>query len=135
MFCSIKNTKFIFQISFKSFSLYCINFFDNSFNLFLFEVTFSRLLSKFVFFTKLDILLLLAKFVFANLVWRLSDINLLKSWVVINLSWSWSELVSFPVSLIFVLWSVFFNELITLGILFLTALEAVVVSKLVILGI
>ena len=78
---------------------------------------------------------MLAKFVFANLVWRLSDVNLLKSWVVINLLWSWSELVSFPVSLTFALWSVFFNELLTLGILSLTALEAVVVSKLVILGI
>ena len=78
---------------------------------------------------------MLAKFVFANLVWRLSDVNLLKSWVVINLLWSWSELISFPVSLIFALWSVFFNELLTLGILSLTALEAVVVSKLVILGI
>ena len=64
--------------------------FDTSFNAFLFEVTFLfkffSLSPKSVFFTKLTISFLLAKFVCANLGAKCSDVNLLNSGVVIYLS-------------------------------------------------
>ena len=60
-------------------------------------------------------------------------VNLLNSWVVIYLSWS--VIILFSVSQIFVLWSGFLTKLLTLGILFSTPVRAVVVAKLVILGI
>ena len=48
--CSIMNTKFIYQIFCEPFCWYCFSFFfDSSFNLFLFDVTFFSLLSKSVF--------------------------------------------------------------------------------------
>ena len=52
---------------------------------------------------KLEILLLLAKFVCPNLAVKCSAVNLLNSWVVLYLSWSWSVVILFPISLIFVL--------------------------------
>ena len=58
-------------------------FFDSSFNSFLFEVTFLfnffSLSLKSVFFTKLAISILLAKFVCANLAVKLSNVILLNS--------------------------------------------------------
>ena len=72
----------------------------------MFEVTLSfkffSLSIKSVFFTKLEISFLLAKFAYANLAEKLSDVNSLNSWVVIYLSWSWSVVISFSMSLIFV---------------------------------
>ena len=53
---------------------------------------------------------MLAKFACASLAVKLSDVNLSNSWVVIYSSWSWS-VVFFPVSLIFVLLSVFLTKL------------------------
>ena len=48
------------------------------------------------------------------------------------LSWSWS-VIFFSISLIFVLYSFFLTKLLTIGILFSTAVRAVVVAKLVVL--
>ena len=76
-----------------------LTFFDNSFNSFLF---------KSAFFTKLAISLLLAKFACASLAVKRSDVNLLNSWVVKYLSWSWSVVILFSVSPLFMLKSVFF---------------------------
>ena len=78
---------------------------------------------------------MLAKFACANLTVKISAVNLLNSWVVVYWSWSWSVVVLFSFSLIFVLQSVFLYKLLTLVILFLTAVRAVIVAKLVILGI
>ena len=65
-------------------------FFDDSFNSFLFDAIFFSLLSKSVFFfTKLAISFLLAKFACFILAVTFSDVNLIHSWVVIYLSWSW----------------------------------------------
>ena len=86
-----------------------LNFFDSSFSLFstsryfvLFKITFLfkffSLSLKSVSFTKLAISLLLAKFVSANLEAKFSNVlNVLNSWVVINLSWSWSVAISFSI--------------------------------------
>ena len=74
---------------------------------------------------------LLAKFAFFSLAAKFSDVNLLNSGVVIYLSWLWL-VIFFSISLIFVLYSVFLPKLVTLGILFSTALRAVLVDKLVI---
>ena len=56
----------------KSFVSYFVDivltFFDSSFNSFLFDVTYIGLKSKCVFFTKLAISLLLAKFAHFNLI-------------------------------------------------------------------
>ena len=82
-----------------------------------------------------EISLLLAKFAFFSLAVNCSDVVLLISWVVIHLSGSWSVVILFSVSLIFVLCSCFLDKLPTLGILFSTGVTAVVVAKLVILGI
>ena len=87
-------------------------FFDSLFNLFststcfgLFEIIFFfeffSLSSKSIYFTKLAISFLLAKFVCANLAAKLSDVNWLNSWVVIHLSWSWSVVILFSISLLF----------------------------------
>ena len=46
---------------------------------------------------------MLAKFACANLAVTFSAVNLLKSWVVIYVPWSWSVTVLFSISLIFVL--------------------------------
>ena len=112
-FCAIK--KFISFIKFfvSAFIDIASTFFDSSFHSFsrskcftLFEVTLSfkffSLSIKSVFFTKLEISFLLAKFAYANLAEKLSDVNSLNSWVVIYLSWSWSVVISFSMSLIFV---------------------------------
>ena len=53
---------FTYQIICECFCWYCFNFYDNSFNPFLFEITFFSLISKSVFFTKLATSFLLAKF-------------------------------------------------------------------------
>ena len=86
-----------------------LNFFDSSFSLFstsryfvLFKITFLfkffSLLLKSVSFTKLAISLFLAKFVSANLEAKFSDVlNVLNSWVVINLSWSLSVVILFSI--------------------------------------
>ena len=52
-----------------------------------------------------------------------------------NISWSWSVVILFSISLIFVLQSVFLTKLLILGILFPAVVRAVVAAKLVILGI
>ena len=100
-----------------------------------FLLKFLSLSSKSVFFTKLAISFLLAKFACFSLAVKFSDVNLSDPWVVIYLSWPWSIEVLFSVSLIFVLQSVFLSKLLTLGTLFSTAVRAVVVGKLVISGI
>ena len=69
MFCSIKNTTFIYQI------IDINSFDDSSFNLFLFDVTSSSLLSKSAFFTKLAKSLFLAKFYCLSLALKFSDVN------------------------------------------------------------
>ena len=111
IFCSINNTKFIYQNFCWSVCWYCFNFFDSSFNFFLFDVTFFTWLSKSVLFTKLAISLLLAKFACFNLAAKFYDVNLLNSGVVIYLSWLRS-IIFFSVSVIVVLWSVFFDWII-----------------------
>ena len=52
--------------------------------------------SKSVFFTKLAIYCLLAKFASANLAVNSSNVNFWDSWVVMYLAWSWS--VNFLIS-------------------------------------
>ena len=77
-----------------------------------------------------------AKFACTNLAEKFSDVTLLNSWVVIYLSWSWSVVILFSISLIFVSESAFLTKLLILAILFSTAVRAVVaVTKLIILGI
>ena len=76
---------------------------------------------------------MLAKFARFNLAVRFLGVNLLNSGAVIYL-WLWS-VIFFSISLIFVLEPVFLNKLLTLGILFSAPLRAVLVAKLVILGI
>ena len=89
-------------------------FFDSSFNLFSTTICFAlfgviilyklfSLSSKSVVFTKLAIWFLLPKFACVNLAVKLSDANLLNTWVVIYLSWSWSVVILFSISLVFVL--------------------------------
>ena len=118
-------------------------FFESSFNSFstntcfvLFEVIY--LLNFLVyhqnlsFFTKLAISFLFAKFACANLAVKLPAVNLLNSGVVIYLLWS-GILFSTAVRAVVV------TKLVILGILFLTSfilgLRAVFAAKLVILGI
>ena len=69
-----------------------------------------------------------------NIAAKFSDVNLSNSGAVIYLWWLWS-VIFFLILLIFVVYSVFLTKLLTLGILFWTALKAVLVAKLVILGI
>ena len=60
--------------------------------------------------------------------------KVLNSGVLIYLSWLW--LVSFfSISVFFVIWSVFWTKLLTLGILFSTVVNAAFVAKPLILGI
>ena len=101
--------------------------FDSSINPFLFEIMFFSLLSKSLFFTKLAISFSLAKFSCLNLALECSDVDLFNSWVVIYLSWPWSGVILFSISLIFVI-VIFLTKLLALGILFPTA---VAVAKLV----
>ena len=61
-------------------------------------------------------------------------VNLVNSGVVIYLSWLWS-LIFLSVSVIFVLHKFFLTKLLTLVFLFSTSSRALVVAKLVILGI
>ena len=56
---------------------------------------------------KLAISILSAKFACPNHAKKFSNVNLLDSSVVIYLSWSWSVVILFWISLIFVLQSVF----------------------------
>ena len=121
-----------------------LTFFDSSFNSFstntcflLFEITFLfnffSLLSKSVFSRKLAISLLLGKFSCVNLAVKFFSVNLLNSWILIYLSWSWSVVILFSVLLILCYSQFSLSKLLTLGILFPTAVRAVVVAKLVIL--
>ena len=104
-------------------------------NSFLFDVLSFSFLLKSVLFTKLATLLLLNKFACFNHAENVSAVNSLNSWVVIYLLlWSWS-VISFPVSLVFGLQSVFLTKLRALGISFSTSARAVVLPKLVVLGI
>ena len=77
---------------------------------------------------------MLAKFACANLSEKHSDVKLLSSCVVIYSSWLWS-VIFFSISLIFVWWSFFFTKLLQFDILFSTAVRAVAIAKIVILGI
>ena len=56
-----------------------LTFFDNSFNSFLFDVPSFSLLSKSLFFTKLAISFLLAKFACFSLAVKFSNVNLSNS--------------------------------------------------------
>ena len=67
---------------------FALNFFDCSFNSFLF---------KSIFFTKLAKSLLLAKSAYDNFAVKLSDVIFLNSWVVIYLSWSLSVVILFSI--------------------------------------
>ena len=87
----------------NSFVNIVLTFFDSSFNLFLFDIISFSLLSKSVFFTKLIILLLLARFACFSLAVKFSDVNLLNSWVVVYLSWWSSVAILFSILLVFVL--------------------------------
>ena len=80
---------------------------------------FDAVLSKIVFVTK---------FACANIAFKTSAAKVLNSGVVIYLSWLWL-LSLFSISVILVLWSI--TRLLTLGILFSTAANAVFVAKLV----
>ena len=60
-----------------------LTFFDSSFNSFLFDVTSFSLLSKSVFFTKLAMAILLAKFARFSLKSKICAGNLLNSGVVV----------------------------------------------------
>ena len=82
-------------------------------------------MSKSVFVTKFDCTNYVAKF---------SAVNLLNFGVVIYLSCLWL-VIFFSSSLIFVTKSVFLTKLLTLGILFPTAVNAEVVNKWLILAI
>ena len=85
-FCFIfKNTKFIYQIFFNPCVYIALPFFDWSFNSFLFDVTSFSLLSKSVFFTKLAIPLLPAKFNFSLAV-KSPAVNFLNYGLVMYLS-------------------------------------------------
>ena len=86
------------------------------------------------FLKKLAISILVAKFACVHLAAKFPANSLLNSGVVIYLSWSWS-VIFFSISIIFVLLSVFLTKLLTLGILFLATVKAVVLAKLVMLGI
>ena len=65
-----------------------LTFFNTSSNSFLF---------KSVFFTKLPVSQLLAKLACLSLAVKFSDFNLLNSWVVMYLSWSWSVVILFSI--------------------------------------
>ena len=56
-----------------------LNFFDSSFNSFSFQATVFNFSPKLVFFTKLTISFLLAKFACFSLAVKFSDVNLLHS--------------------------------------------------------
>ena len=76
---------------------------------------------------------MLAKFACANLAAKYSVVNLLNSEVALYLSWSWS-VIFFSILPDFC-YSHFLTKLLTLGILFSTALRAVVLTKLLILSV
>ena len=78
---------------------------------------------------------MLAKFACFNLAEKISEVSLLNPAVVIYLA-PLRSVIFFSISLMFVLWSIFFlTKLLKQGILFSTARRAVLVAKLVILGI
>ena len=77
-----------------------LTFFDSLFNSFL---------SKSAFFTKLARSFFLAKCACFSLAVKFSNVNLLNSWVVIYLSWSWSVVILFYISLIFFVMVRFFD--------------------------
>ena len=89
----------------------------------------SFILLKSVFFMKLAVLLFLAKFACFSLAVKLSDVNLLNSWIIINLSWSWSVAILFSILQIFVLLchSQFSWLNYKISILFPTVVRAVIV--------
>ena len=95
----------------------------------MFAVTFllrlNNLASKSVFVIKLTC---------SSLALKTSEAKVLNSGVVMYLSWLW-PVRFFSSSLIFVSWSVLLTKLLTLGILFSTAVNAVFVAKLLTSGI
>ena len=91
----------------------------------IFSLRFPSLSSKSVFVNK---------FAYANLAAKFSAVNILNSGVVIYLSWLWSVIL-FSISLTFASWSVFLTRLLTLGILFSTAVNVEIVAKPLIFGI
>ena len=88
-FSDIYVTLFVKSVIFFSASTYFVLFEVN----FLFK--FFSLSSKSVFFIKAAISFLLTKYPCVNLAGKLSDANLLNSWVVIYLSWSHSVIFFF----------------------------------------
>ena len=70
---------------------------------------------------------MVAKLACANLAAKFSAVKFLNSGVIIYLSWLWL-VIFFLILLVFVLESVFLTKILTLGILFSTAVRAVVVS-------
>ena len=100
IFSSIKNTNLFIKTFVNSFFDIALTFSDSSFNSFLF---------KSVFFTKLVISLLLAKFACANLAVKVSAVKLLNSLVIIYLSWSQSVVILFSISLLLYCSQYFFD--------------------------
>ena len=87
-----------------------IDFQESIWAVLLFDVTLFGLLSKSVFFTKLAISFLLAKFACFSLEVKFYDVNLLNFWVLIYLWRLWSEIILLLISLTFVLLSVFWQN-------------------------
>ena len=80
-----------------------VTFFDSSLIYFCFMEHFLVYNQNLYFFTKLAVSYLLDKFVCLSLALKFPDVNLLTSWVINYLSWSWSVVTLFLASLIFVL--------------------------------
>ena len=78
---------------------------------------------------------MLTKFACANFAVKFSATKLLNSWVVIYLIMIIVRSILFSISLIFSLHAVLLNKLLTLGISISSAVRAVVVAKLVIIGV
>ena len=101
----VSNFFIVIQCSYLFFAR-SVSFFLVSTCFVLSEVTFLlilfSLLSKSVFFTKSTISVLVVKFACAYLAAKLSSVNLLNSYVVIYLTWSWSS-IFFSTSAVFVL--------------------------------
>ena len=100
-FAPLKTLNLFIKPSVHPFVDIALTLFDSSFN----PVSF-----KSVFFTKLTIAFFGAKFACPSLAIKLFAVNLLNSWVVIYLSWSWSAVRLVVVA-----------TLVILGILFLTS--------------
>ena len=101
-----------------------------SVNSFLFKSVFSYEIGNINF-----VCFLFANFASTNLPTKFSAVHFLSSWVLIYLSWSQSVVTLFSISLILLFESAFLTKLLTLVILFSTAVGAVVLAKTVILDI